>query len=203
MEAQAAFLRRLLGTLRIEDFYLAGHGFGGAVALTLMRLYPELRPRGLVLSAANLFTDTFVPAPLRTARLPVLGDLVFRAAAGSRMGLALLYLVSTGHKSKASWSRFARHLTPRAVDLTRGIFQRSLADLQGNYQAIEEMLPGLTVPTFLLWGDRDPFFDLAAARRAAAAIPGATLWIYEKTGHFVPEERPPEVAAAIVESFNS
>src|SRR5690606_8204580 len=71
LEAQAKAVRALLNYLQIDSFYLGGHDFGGSVAVTLIRLYPELKVRGLILSAANLFTDTQIPFPMALARFPL------------------------------------------------------------------------------------------------------------------------------------
>ncbi len=50
-------------------------------------------------------------------------------------------------------------------------------------------------------GDPGPdpwaFFGVAQARRTAAAVPGARLVLYRGAGHFLPEERPAELAADI------
>ena len=58
-------------------------------------------------------------------------------------------------------------------------------------------LPAVDAPTLVAWGDRDPFFGVAQARRTAAAVPGARLVLYRGAGHFLPEERPAELAADI------
>jgi pimeloyl-ACP methyl ester carboxylesterase len=203
MEAQATHVKQLLDRLGIEEFYLGGHDFGGPVALTLIRLYPELKVKGLVLSATNVFTNTHIPAPLRTARIPVLGTLLFKLLAGNRTGLRMMYLVATSDKNEAPWTRFKQHLTPSAVDLTRRIFQRSLANLKNNYQMVEDSLADLTIPTLVLWGTRDPFFGLPVGDRTHQAIRGSVLKVYERTGHFVPEEKPNLVARDIVSFFKN
>jgi pimeloyl-ACP methyl ester carboxylesterase len=78
MESQARAIKGLLDCLGISKLFLAGHDFGGPVALTLMRLFPELEIRGLVLSDTNTFTDTYIPPPLRAASVPVLGTLFLK-----------------------------------------------------------------------------------------------------------------------------
>ena len=95
LEEQAKAIGGLLSYLQIKSFYLGGHGFGAPVAVTLMRLYPELHVRGLVLSSGNLFTDTYVPLPLRLARVPGINNLLFWSMAGNRMGLRMLYESAT------------------------------------------------------------------------------------------------------------
>lgn len=197
MEAQAHRVRELLERLDIAELVLGGHDFGGPIALTLRRLYPELRIRALILSATNLFTNTYVPPPLRLARFPLFGTPLFWLLAGNRWGLRLMYEAATVQKREVPWDRFRRHLTASGMDLTRRIFQRSLGDLETNYRAIETLLPDLGVPTLVLWGDRDPFFAVSVGERSHRAIPGSVFRVLPETGHFVPEEQPGRVADEI------
>ena len=57
--------------------------------------------------------------------------------------------------------------------------------------------PGVTRQRGLIvaWGDADPFFGVEQAERTASALPHADLVVYEGCGHFVPEERPGQLAA--------
>ncbi len=54
-------------------------------------------------------------------------------------------------------------------------------------------LANLSVPVVVGWGDRDPFFPVDQGERTAAVV-GTTLRVYAGAGHFIPEERPVEVA---------
>lgn len=193
-EDQARAIADLLKHLGISSLYLAAHDFGGPIALTLLRLYPEFKIRKLMLSATNLFTDTPIPFPLRSAGITFLGDLVFGAMAGSAFGFRMMYQFAAINKKAIPWRDFRRHITPHGMASTANIFQHSLADLEGNYRSIEETASLMKLPTLILWGDRDPFFPIAVARRSQATISNSTLKIYESTGHFVPEERAVEVA---------
>jgi pimeloyl-ACP methyl ester carboxylesterase len=195
LDGQARAVADLLDALGIEAFSLVTHDFGGPVGLTAMRRFPDLDVRGLVLSDTNVFTDTYVPPPLRLAKVPLLGRVLFGAAVGNRFGLRLLYRMAVKRQATATWLQFQRHLTPSGMAMTRRIFQRSLADLEGNYREIERMLPDVRVPTLVLWGDSDPFFSMDVGERTRAAFPDADLIVYDRTGHFVPEERPAEVAS--------
>lgn len=198
MEAQATAISQLLTDLGVTSLYLGGHDFGGPVAITMMRMFPELKINGLVLSATNVFTDTYIPPPLRVASVPVLNTLMFKAMAGNRIGLGMMYLAATKNKSEASWEKFKKHLTPSGVELTWRIFQRSLADLKTNYSAVEDMLLRIETPTLVLWGDSDPFFAPSVAERIHESIEDSQLRIYKSTGHFVPEEQPNMVTRDIL-----
>jgi len=58
-------------------------------------------------------------------------------------------------------------------------------------------VPRLKQPTLVLYGAESDTFLAAAVRRFQAAVPHAVLKGFEKTGHFVPMQRPNECAQAI------
>jgi pimeloyl-ACP methyl ester carboxylesterase len=58
-------------------------------------------------------------------------------------------------------------------------------------------LGAVRVPTAVVWGDRDPYCPPWIARELAARIPDARLEWLPGAHHYVMEERPPEVLAAL------
>ena len=62
-----------------------------------------------------------------------------------------------------------------------------------------DRLGEITVPTLLVWGDRDAWFPREDQDRVAAAIPGARLAVLEGAGHAPHWERPAEVASVLAE----
>ena len=85
---QAEIMFDMLDRLRIGEVNVAGFDFGGPVAIWMYRINPR-RIRTLTLLATNTFTDTPIPAPLRVARVPYLGEAVFRLMMG-KLGLAMM-----------------------------------------------------------------------------------------------------------------
>jgi pimeloyl-ACP methyl ester carboxylesterase len=201
MEEQARAIKALLDDLGVASLFVAGHDFGGPVAMTLMRLHPELRIHGVVLSNTNMFTDTYVPPPLRAAGVPVLGWLVYKLMAGSRFGLWMSYRIAVARKRTLPWHQFSQDVDARNLRLTQHIFRRSLADLPANYRAVEQQLRRTRAPGLVLWGDRDPFFGIDVGRRTAEAMSNAVFRTLAGAGHFAPRESPREYAAAIIEVF--
>jgi pimeloyl-ACP methyl ester carboxylesterase len=200
LEAHADAVHRFVNDLGIQNFFLGGHGFGGAVALTLLRLFPDHAVEGLVLAATNLFATSSVPLPLRLARLPVLGSALARLGGGTRLGRWLMYWAAVHNKAAFRYADFTQHFTSAGVRQTQQVLRRSLTDPQGTYREIEEALPHIDVPTLVLGGDRDPFFPVSEAKRIVRALSYATLTILDETGHFVPEERS-EMTAWHVDDF--
>ncbi len=85
----------------------------------------------------------------------------------------------------------------RQARTIRAIFEHSLRNLREVYTPLEAVLSQLDVPTAVLWGDRDPFFNVDHGRRTADAIAGATFSVLPGAGHFLPGERPDAYVAAI------
>ncbi|MEM8930752.1 MAG: alpha/beta hydrolase, partial [Acidobacteriota bacterium] len=56
----------------------------------------------------------------------------------------------------------------------------------------------LDVPVALVWGEKDPFFPLDWTRAMVDTFPNAHLHVVPKMKLFVHEERPAEVARAIL-----
>lgn len=76
------------------------------------------------------------------------------------------------------------------------IFSGALTRLAELYDPVAAALQDIKIPVLVGWGDRDPFFPLAQGERTAAAA-GAPLRVFPGAGHFLPHERPVEVAREI------
>lgn len=180
--AQARAVAALLDELGGEPAVVVGHDFGGPIALTLMAQRPDL-VAGLGLLATNTFTDTPIPFPLSTILWPVVGAVTSRLLF-SRPSLMLM-------------ARTGESLGDAAqVRAVRTIFEGSLRRLRELYAPVEAALSQVAVPAFVAWGERDPFFPVAQGERTAAAA-GVPLRLYPGAGHFLPQERPDDVASDV------
>ena len=55
---------------------------------------------------------------------------------------------------------------------------------------LSHLLPGISAPTLLVWGDLDTATPISDARKMEAAIPNAGLAVIPGTGHFSFVENP-------------
>jgi pimeloyl-ACP methyl ester carboxylesterase len=184
VEAQAeAILRRAPAR-----FALAGHSFGGYVALAMMRLAPE-RVSHLILVASSGRADG---DEQRIGR-----DQLIRAAqAGKyasivpRMASALL---APNHQQDAA-------LIGRLSELAAASgVEAFIAHLTAIKQRPDcyDLLPRIAVPTLIAAGEQDRVTSPPEQQAMAGAIPGATLRLFDNCGHMTPLEQPAKLAAAI------
>lgn len=194
-KGQSQFLAHTLDALAIRPVAVIGHDFGGPVALALAVDRPDL-VTALGLLATNTFTDTPVPFPLSLTNTPLLGGLFARGLFSSwslrmmlRQGVRTVGVRLDSKDSVGSGDQ---------ASAIRTIFHGSLRNLRELYGPIESALRQLVIPGFVAWGDRDPFFSVEQGQRTAAAFAGSDFELIDGAGHFLPEERPIEIANLII-----
>lgn len=80
---------------------------------------------------------------------------------------------------------------------------RAQAEPKGQKQALTNDLPRLSVPTLVLWGDRDLVVPVSQARAAARLLPCGSLKVIANTGHLPHVERPEKFVAALPGFFTA
>jgi pimeloyl-ACP methyl ester carboxylesterase len=191
--AQAAGVAALLDELGAHHASVVGHDFGAPVGVLLVTMRPDL-VGALSVLAGNTFPDTPIPFPLSLTTAPVVGDL-FSRLLFSAPSLALMLRQGTGPGSAPPDADV--YLGDRGQRRTIAtIFSGALTRLAELYSPVAAALEDLEVPVLVGWGDRDPFFPLEQGERTAAAV-NALLHVFHGAGHFLPHERPGEVASEI------
>ena len=190
-DRQAEALAKTLDTAGVTEACIVGHDFGGPVALALSRQRPDLL-RSCGLLAANTFADTPIPMPIRAATWPLIGR-VAGSALFSEPALALM--LRQGSSKRLPREIYLGDTAQRAAIGT--IFSHALRNLSTLYEPMEQALRKLRVPVLVGWGTEDPFFPKAQGERTATAARRARLVVYPGAGHFLPSERPRELARDI------
>ena len=176
-------LAEFLSTLELAAPILIGHSYGGLVVTEYALRYPG-STRGLVLE------DTGPPdgIPLTDLTQPFFMPLEF----GSRKLMkATLRLVGI----------------PRRGELSDALVEDALAS-SGQYRAftraagtwsVECALPGLNVPTLLIWGSKDRIMPSRIGQRYLRLLPDAEMVTIQGAGHSPHLEHPDEFAALLRE----
>ena len=77
---------------------------------------------------------------------------------------------------------------------------RAVVDPGGqSVSANDRLYLASTIPTLILWGDRDEIIPVDHAHAAAERISGSRLEIFENAGHFLHVEEPARFAAALAD----
>jgi len=184
--AYAAFTLHFMDKLKLPRADLFGHSHGGRTAAYIAATTPEHTGRLILCGAAGLHERLSTGARLRRSWRRVLLRTAHRAAAHGLLGLG-----TKGPERARQLSERYASAGYRAAGAMRPTFARVVAD------DLEPLLPRITAPTLLLWGDRDTETPLDLGRRSAQLIRGSRLVVFPGAGHHVFEEQPDSVAAAI------
>jgi pimeloyl-ACP methyl ester carboxylesterase len=191
---------RLLDALGLDRVDLLAHDYGGFVGLGFAIRCPRRVARLAILNSRA--HATFPPLPwFQFASLSWLARAPGAAWFFRRLPLYELHrrsfraYVKNGSFSNDDLERYLGWL--RAAD-----GREWLGDFYRHYRVavraeLGEGCRRLDVPAAVIWGDADPYCPFAIAEDLAARVPGARLTRVAGADHYVLEERPAEVAAAL------
>jgi pimeloyl-ACP methyl ester carboxylesterase len=195
LAALAVALDDFCETLGLTGIDLVANDTGGAIAQIFAARHPQ-RLATLTLTncdtAGNLPPDSFKPiielaaaGNLAPTAVEMFGDL--ETAAQVSFGSAY------EHLDRADRDVIRSYLEPCVGTIERARqFERLLVSLDaGDLEAVTPQLSELTVPTLVVWGTGDEFFDVSWAYWLRDTIPGTTRVVTVDGGRlFFPEERP-------------
>lgn len=209
----AAQLDEYLDRLGVEKATIVGHDWGGAFAFR-MALDHQPRVERLVITNSPFREMSLWRAwYIMYFNLPVLPELSFRAL-GNKMIAGALKSASTRQDvfddatirvyqdGYATNERVGSALAYYRTTTRRSLAKQVRGRLRGSGSLRPTGLEGerprrITAPTLLVWGMRDPVLTPALIPGIVRDIPQAEVVELEGVGHFVPEEAPRELAAAI------
>jgi pimeloyl-ACP methyl ester carboxylesterase len=195
LTALAANLEDLCEVLGLAGVDLVANDTGGAIAQIFAARHPE---RLATFTLTNCDTQDNMPPD-------AFKPLIELAAAGELAPTAVAMLADLAAAAQVSFEAVYEHLDRMDLDVIRSYlepcfgtlerarqFERLLTSLDaGDLRAIAPQLKELTVPTLMVWGTGDTFFDVSAAYWLRDVIPGATEVVtVDGARLFFPEERP-------------
>jgi pimeloyl-ACP methyl ester carboxylesterase len=202
--ANASLLRDLLLALGHERATIAGHSLGGGIAMQFAYQFPERVERLVLVSSGGLGRQ--VTPMLRAVALPgaelVLPLLASKPIVGvgttvggwiDKLGLRL------GADTTAMAAGFA---SLQDIEARRAFVHtaRSVIDFGGQrVNATDKLYLAEAVPTLIVWGERDPIIPARHGIRAHENMPGSTLKLFPRAGHFPHHDDPVGFATAITE----
>jgi pimeloyl-ACP methyl ester carboxylesterase len=205
--AFATGIRDLLEVLDIDRASIVGQSFGGGVAMQLAYQHPERCERLVLVDSGGLGREVnwmlrFMTLPGSEYVMPGIfpgfvrdwGDSLLRAInnRGIRLG-----------RIAEMWSAYAS----LAEAENRQAFARTIKaviDPGGQtISAMDRLYLASSMPTLIVWGERDDIIPVDHAYSAHEAVPGSRLVIIEGVGHFPQIEAPEQFVKAVVDFIDS
>ena len=202
--AYASGVRDLLIALGIEKATVVGHSLGGGVAMQFAYQFPERVDRLVLVSSGGLGEE--VHLLLRAATLPaaeyVLPLLCAQPLRDAGAGVARV-LGRVGLRPGSDLEEMARGFASLGDLEARQAFihtVRGIMDIGGQrVSARDRLYLAASVPTLLIWGERDRMIPVAHGVAAHEAMPGSRCIVYEQAGHFPHRDHPWRFAGDLLE----
>ncbi len=193
-------VQRVVDLLELESLAVVGHDSGGLIARHAMVGDPRLRSVGLV--------NTEPPEPgwrfrsfIAARHLPGFAAGLGFAAGRPRLRRIRLVLGDAFADRSLLEGEFDEFfLQPLAQIPARRLAATKLLRSfdMAHVRELASIHPRIDVPVQLVWGDQDPFFPVAGAREMVGTFPDARIEVIAGAGLFSHEERPAEVARALL-----
>ncbi|NQE90261.1 alpha/beta fold hydrolase [Nocardia terpenica] len=181
MTAFADDLAEFHATAALPPWVMVGGSTGGMVALLHTLRHPQ-RVRGLILvgtAASHRFTTGSLadPAHPRAAEAAAAHALLDGGPEGAAAYRAAMFRLSVADPHRSTPPPADRDGTTSTPRLQSFLTELDSFDL-------EPQLPAINCPTLILVGKHDPQCPLPNSERIAAAIPGAQLVVFDRSGHY-------------------
>ncbi len=194
-------VRRTLDLLDLNDVAVVGHDSGGMIARHAVAGDPRLRGLGLIDTEQSTGLSWKFKSFIAGRRIPGFGVGLGWVAGRPRLRRNRLVLGDAFVDSALLDGEFdefflrplhrSREHRDAAIRLLRSFDHQHVRDLRALHARID-------VPVQLVWGEQDRFFPVGWAREMVADFTDGRLAVIEGAGLFAHEERPAEVAAALL-----
>ena len=200
-DQHVATVRRVVDLLDLDDVALVGHDSGGLLARHAMAGDPRLRALGLVDTEQPQGLSRRFRAFLAPRHLPGFDRALAWTLGRPRLRQHRLLLGDAFVDRDLLDGDFDDlFLRPLREDPDRlDAAGRLLRSFETRYvDELAQLHRRIDVPVQLVWGEQDAFFPLAWAREMEHTFSDAELRVVPGAGLFAHEERPAEVAAALL-----
>ena len=196
--ADVAHVIALLDQLGMQQVIVAGHSMGGRIAWNLAAAHPE-RVSKLVLLSPDGFPDPNAKSD-KTYEVPaLLGLLPYSLPKWAlRMGGVAPAFADGSQLTPQMMQRY--HDMMLAPGVRTALLERMRQTRNSDPVA---RLKSITVPTLLIWGEKDAFIPVSNAQDYLKAMPQAKLVTLPGVGHVLHEEAPQASVQAVLDFLSA
>ncbi len=199
-------VRRTIDLLELDDVAVVGHDSGGMIARHAVAGDPRLRALGLIDTEISTFSGWKFKSFIAGRKVPGFGSALGWLAGKPRLRRNPLVLGDAFADSSLLDGEFDEFfLQPlhrdaayrtAAIKLLRSFDYQLVHDLSAVHRRI-------SAPVVLVWGEQDKFFPVDRAKEMLPEFTTATFETIPGAGLFAHEERPAEVAQALLPTLTT
>jgi pimeloyl-ACP methyl ester carboxylesterase len=185
-----------LQQLNVQNLFVVGHDIGGAVAQRFVVDHTHRVPKWVLID--SVLYDSWPADPMVRLGNPK----QHYTTKGDELAKKFIERLPDEfhHRDKASPEMLKGWMAPYMTDEGKLSLIRNAAALNTNHtMELIDDLKQLKQPLLLLWGARDQFQPLSSAERFKAEFPATQLQVVPDSDHFLPLEKPKEVAQILIE----
>jgi pimeloyl-ACP methyl ester carboxylesterase len=194
-------VRRTIDLLNLSDVAVVGHDSGGLIARHAVAGDARVRAVGLIDTEQSTGLSWKFKSFIAGRRIPAFGALLGWLAGRPRLRRNRLVLGDAFADSALLDGEFDEFFL-RPLHRSRTHRDATMQLLRSfDYQLVRdlgELHRKIDVPVQLVWGEQDRFFPVKWAKEMVATFPNAKLEVIGGAGLFAHEERPLEVAQALL-----
>ncbi|MCA1699943.1 MAG: alpha/beta hydrolase [Actinobacteria bacterium] len=187
-------LRQLVERWQLDRPAVVGHDIGGA---TVLRAHLV---EGVPVSKIALI-DAVVLSPWITPRTRQMQREVdhYDSLPDPGLGASIREHLSSATSRPLEAETFEHLFAQWEGAEGQALYLRNLACFdEGDTEDFEPLLPSISVPVLILWGEEDAWLPVATSERVAALIPNARRVLVPNAGHFSMEDEPETIARELV-----
>jgi len=181
------FVLDFMSELKIDRAHLAGNSLGGRLALACAIAAPERVSSLLLVDPAGVDGPNTL-FEFRLASVPILGELFTRP---NMVGTRMLWNKAFSNPAEFVTKELVRTKVALASQPgAQSAFLKTLRSFVGfggfrmdAVAALHVALPGVTIPTLVVWGKDDQFVPPAHAETLRRLMPQVTVQVWEHCGH--------------------
>ncbi|OGZ58206.1 MAG: hypothetical protein A3A00_00515 [Candidatus Spechtbacteria bacterium RIFCSPLOWO2_01_FULL_38_20] len=177
------FIHEFTHKLNVSKITLAGHSFGGRISLAYCVRYPEDLDKLVLIATAGIkrYKQWKVKIFLFLAKI---GNVIFSVP-------ILKYFKSMTRK--VAYKLTGGHDYEKASPRMRGIMKNILNE------DLRAFLPQITIPTLILWGNKDKMTPVKDARILNTEVKNSHLYIFPNQPHALQLTMPEELASRMAD----
>ncbi len=162
------FVLKFINAIELDNPILIGHSHGGRVTLKMTAEKMINPPKIVLLDSAGLIPKKSFKQKCRAKSFKTIKR--------------ILTLPVIKNHSENLLNKARNHYGSADYNAAPPVLRQTLVSLVNS--DLREILPKITCPTLLIWGDKDTDTPLSDAKIIEKLIPDAGLCVYENAGHF-------------------